>query len=83
MPFYRERQNSLRIIVPLKNCNPPKLYFMYEDKPLHFEHGRAYFLNTNKQHNLFAYKDSYMIVLNIKTSEEIFDIIGNHFLLGR
>jgi len=56
---------------------------MYEDKPLNFEHGRAYFLNTNKQHNLFAYKDSYMIVLNIKTSEEIFDIIGNHFLLGR
>mgnify|MGYP001182565166 CR=1 FL=1 len=83
MPIYREQQNSLRILVPLKDCNPPKLYFMYEDKPLHFEHGRAYFLNTNKQHNLFAYKDSYMIVLNIKTSEEIFDIIGNHFLLGR
>ena len=78
MPFYREKQNSLRILVPLKNCNPPNLYFLYEDKPLHFEHG-TYFLNTNKQHNLFAYKDSYMIVLNIMTNEEIFDIIAITF----
>ena len=55
------------------------MYFMYEDKPLHFEHGRAYFLNTNKSHNLFAFKDSYMIVLNIKTSEEVYQILGDNF----
>ena len=50
---------------------------MYEDKPLHFE--GTEFLITNKQHNLFAYKDSYMIVLNIMTNEEIFDIIAITF----
>tara|TARA_B100001057_G_scaffold292526_1_gene292606 strand:- start:531 stop:1148 length:618 start_codon:yes stop_codon:yes gene_type:complete len=79
LPVYVEEQNSLRILVPLKGCNPPDMYFMYEDKPLHFEHGRAYFLNTNKAHNLFSFKESYMIVLNIKTSEEIYNIIGNNF----
>ena len=41
-PCYRDDQNAFRVLIPLKNCNPPKLYFMYEDKPLHFEHGRAY-----------------------------------------
>ena len=79
LPVYVEQQNSLRVLVPLKSCNPPDMYFMYEDKPLHFEHGRAYFLNTNKVHNLFAFKDSYMIVLNIKTSEEVYQILGEHF----
>jgi len=79
LPVYVEQQNSLRILVPLKGCNPPELYFMYEDKPLHFEHGRAYFLNTNKAHNLFAFKDSYMIVLNIETNETVYKIIGDHF----
>ena len=79
LPVYVEQQNSLRVLIPLKGCNPPDMYFMYEDKPLHFEHGRAYFLNTNKAHNLFAFKDSYMIVLNIKTSEEVYQILGDNF----
>ena len=76
---YFPPQNSLRILVPLNGCNPPDMYFMYEDKPLHFEHGRAYFLNTNKSHNLFSYKGSNMIVLNIKTNEEVYKIIGDLF----
>jgi hypothetical protein len=79
LPVYVEQQNSLRILVPLKGCNPPDMYFMYEDKPLHFEHGRAYFLNTNKSHNLFSFKGSEMIVLNIKTNEEVYKIIGDLF----
>ena len=78
LPVYYEGQNSLRVLIPLKGCNPPDLYFMYENKPLYFEHGRAYFLNTNKSHNLFSFNNSYMIVLNVKTSEEIFKIIGNN-----
>jgi len=79
LPVYVEQQNSLRILVPLKGCNPPDMYFMYEDKPLHFEHGRAYFLNTNKSHNLFSFKGSDMIVLNIRTNEEVYKIIGDLF----
>ena len=82
LPVYYEGQNSLRVLIPLRGCNPPDLYFMYENKPLYFEHGRAYFLNTNKAHNLFSFKDSYMIVLNIKTSEEVYKIIGDNFKLS-
>ena len=41
-------QESFRILVPLKYCNPPHMFFMYEGKPLHFNMGRAYFINTNK-----------------------------------
>ena len=73
-----EQQNNLRILIPLKGCNPPDLYFMYEDKPLHFEHGRAYFLNTNKAHSLFSFEGSYMLVLNVKANEEVYKIIGNN-----
>jgi len=52
---------------------------MYEDKPLHFDHGRAYFLNTNKSHSLFSMRGSLMIVLNVKANEEVYKIIGDHF----
>jgi hypothetical protein len=71
LPVYVEQQNSLRVLVPLKGCNPPDMYFMYEDKPLHFEHGRAYFLNTNKKHSIFSYSDkAIMLVMNIECSED-------------
>ncbi len=79
LPVYVEEQNSLRILVPIQGCNPPDLYFMYEDKPLYFEHGRAYFLNTNKSHSLFSLEGSLMIVLNVRACEETYKIIGNHF----
>ena len=79
LPVYVKEQNSLRILVPLMGCNPPDLYFMYEDKPLHFDHGRAYFLNTNKSHSLFSMRGSLMIVLNIAANEEVYKIIGDHF----
>ena len=75
-----DNQESFRILVPIRGCNMPELYFMYEDKPLHFEHGRAYFLNTNKYHSLFAFKDSYMIVLNVDSNEDTYKIIGDYML---
>ena len=58
------------------------MYFMYENEPLHFDHGRAYFLNTNKSHSLFSYRDSYMIVLNVDSNEETFKIIGNNMMIS-
>ena len=79
-PAYGDEQFSFRVLIPLKNCNVPKMYFMYEDKPLFFEHGRSYFLNTNKYHSLFSFKDSYMIVLNVDSNEETYKIIGDYML---
>ena len=80
--FYREQQGSFRVLVPLKNCNSPKMYFMYENNVLNIEHGRAYFLNTNKSHSLFSYRDSYMLVLNVDSNEETFKIIGDNMMIS-
>ena len=33
--------NDFRIIIPLKRCNPPDMYFMYDDKPLPQEDSAA------------------------------------------
>ena len=79
LPIYTEKQRSLRILVPLKNCNPPEMYFIYDDKTLNFEHGRAYFVNTNKMHLLFSFTGSSMIVINVAANEESYTIIGKHF----
>ena len=79
LPIYTEKQKSLRILVPLKNCNPPEMYFIYDDKTLNFEHGRAYFVNTNKMHLLFSFTGSSMIVVNVAANEESYTIIGKHF----
>ncbi len=70
---------AIRIIVPLKNCNPPCMYFNYDEKILRFEHGRAYFLNTNKSHSLFSFIGSSFVVLNVKACEEAYYLISEYF----
>lgn len=63
--------DSMRMIVPITNCNPPNLYFSVDEVLRHWEHGRAYFINTNKMHHLFSYdNDTYMLVVNIKVTPE-------------
>lgn len=54
-----------RLLVPLYGCNPPSMWFCLEEQPLHFEHGRAYFINTLQEHTVFAVYDCAFIVFNI------------------
>ena len=61
---------KLNFLVPLKNCNPPSMWFCLEDKPLRFEHGRAYFINTLQEHTVFAVYDCSFIVFNIEINEK-------------
>jgi hypothetical protein len=71
----------MRLIVPIKKCNPSWLYFMYEDKILNFNRGYTYFLNTNKQHHIFSFSDdSTMLVMNIKCCKEAIDKIFEDIL---
>ena len=66
----------IRLLVPIKKCNPSWLYFMYEDKLLNFSRGYTYFLNTNKKHAIFSFDDdSIMLVMNIKVCKESIDKI--------
>ena len=82
MPVYVKNQPSFRVLIPLLNCNPPNMYFMYEDKLLNFEHGRAYFLNTNKSHTLFSYNNSYMVVLNVDCNDKTKEILCQKFQIS-
>ena len=72
--------NSFRLIVPLKNMQPPNLNFLLEDKLLHWEIGSFYFLNTNLEHYLFnaSMDPSYMIVYNVGLCEEAVDFVTRY-----
>jgi len=70
-------QESFRILVPLKFCNPPNLYFMFEEKPLHFNMGSAYFVNTNKMHTIFSFEDAAcMMVMNVQCTNDSIKKVG-------
>ena len=83
---YERENKSFRLFLPIYNCNPPFNYFILDDKILHFEHGRMYFLNTCKEHIVFTsgrggkstfggnYQSMY-IVANINLSEETTDLV--------
>jgi|SRR6056300_1668792 len=72
-----DKQESFRILVPLKSCNPPSLYFMLEEKPLHFSMGSAYFVNTNKMHTIFSFEDTaYMLVMNVQCTDDSLRKVG-------
>lgn len=76
---YEDEQFVFRVIVPLQNCNPMESYFMYEDKPVIFNHGQSYFMNTNKRHAVFSMDECYMIVLNIVCNENSIKTLINNF----
>jgi len=80
-PPHRDWKNlecveTFRVIIPLKSCNPSAMYFVHDGNILRFDHGRAYFLNTNKEHSLFSFVDDcYFIVLNIDCNEQALNIV--------
>ena len=58
--------------MPLRNVNPPSFNFVLEDRTLHWEPGRLYFLNTLKMHYLFnsSFTDSYWMVVNVALNDD-------------
>ena len=74
--YYAREVNSCRLFIPVYNCNPTNNYFLIENKVVHFDHGRMYFLNTCKEHAVFTTAaQSMFIVANIMLSEESVDLI--------
>lgn len=73
-PPHRDKSwESIRLILPLFNCNAPLTRFILEDKTLSFELGRMYFVNTLKEHTLFnasADQDSVWLVLNYEVNDD-------------
>jgi len=63
---------AFRLVIPIKNVNPPSFYWMYGDSKdhnvLNWIEGEMYFLNTLKTHSLFnpGCQDSIWLVMNIE-----------------
>ena len=72
-PIHRDSRlgqvtSTFRLILPIQNCNPPKMYFMLEDNIIHFDHGKFYFVDTCLEHTLFNSSlgsDSIFAVFNV------------------
>ena len=62
--------DSFRLFLPLKNCNPPRTWFMLDREPLVFEHGRLYFINTAIEHTVFSCYPSVFGVFNIEVNRK-------------
>lgn len=74
-------QHTVRVIVPLVNCNPPYFYYNFDGRVVNLEAGCAYFMNTNLEHNVFSFSnDNLLMVMNIEAREETYNIITKHFL---
>ena len=74
------KQNFFRLLVPIANFNPPYFYFMMEEKPLYWEYGRLYVLNTTKHHALFntsVHRDSFCFVITVQVCKESIDYVSS------
>ena len=65
----RASVSTMRLFVPIENCNPPRTFFMLDREPLVFEHGRAYFINTCIEHTVFSCYPSLFLVMNIVVND--------------
>lgn len=73
---FKREVKSLRLFIPIVNCNPPHNYFILDDKILNFDHGQVYFLNTCKEHTTFTVREtSIFVVANVVVSEQSVDTI--------
>ena len=87
-PPHRDNGTSLpsktfRIIVPLYNFGKHHVKWIQEDRVLNLETGKAYFVNTTKEHSVFSFVDnSIMFVMNIMVSENsIQKVVSNARIL--
>jgi len=74
-------QKHFRLLVPIKNFNPPYFYFIMEEKPLYWEYGQLYVINTTKHHALFnvsVNEESLFLVITVKLCKESIDYISSN-----
>jgi len=82
--FWGTELGSFRIVIPLKNIDPPGVNFILEDKILNWKQGHMYFLNTAKVHYTFnaSFLPSYWMVLNLSTQQETVDYVISNIYFG-
>lgn len=68
---HRDGSSTVRIMVPLMNSNWKNFRLMYEDRVLNLHEGKAYVVNTLKEHAGVAFTDEmYIMVLTILPNAE-------------
>ena len=84
-PPHRDHTNtnieSLRLIMPLKNCEAPQLTFILDNDIINWQQGRLYFIDTAKMHYLFnpSFDPAYMLVMNVGVNLHSVQNIINKF----
>lgn len=76
----RGDQKVFRLIIPIKNYNPPDFRFMIEDRTLFWEPGYMYAINTTKEHCLFNMdsSNSIWLVINTIINKESADFVARN-----
>lgn len=75
-PPHRDNGSSIpsptfRVIVPIANTSKHQWKWIQEDKIISLETGRAYCINTSKEHSVFSFVDNCIIlVMNIPASAQ-------------
>ena len=77
------RPDTFRLIMPINNSMNPWFRFMIEDRPLHWDNGSLYAVNTTKEHTLFnaGTKDSIWLVINAKVCMEMFRFVSKNLAI--
>ena len=78
-----ENVDTFRLIMALSNTTNPWFRFMLEDKPLYFEMGQLYAVNTTLEHALFnaSKKDSYWLIINAHNTPAMHDWVRSNLAI--
>lgn len=71
---------SYRLIIPLKNVNPPEHTFIINNTIQYWEPGSVYFVDTALMHYLFNASSvyTYMIVINVVLNQESINFVTHN-----
>ena len=69
-----------RILVPLNNSGRNSFYFIYDDKKIVYEPGRAYLFNALKEHSVFSFQDDvYTFAMSLQLNQKNIEQVIRHF----
>jgi hypothetical protein len=80
-PWHRDYDNStFRIIYTINRCNKHTMVWLEDERLLHLEDRRWYYINTKIQHAVFSFDDSCMFaVFNVMNTDRSISFVENHF----
>jgi len=82
--MYGINMYSFRIVVPLKNVNPPNVMFGFGgEASCVWQKGSMYFFNTNRTHYLvnMSHEDSDWMVLNVALNEDTVNTVSYNLMM--